>query len=121
MPFTASRRYHLAVIAVLLGGFLTPIGTAGALSPLLTRDASPCVHNIAPPVDFSMTYHEGITSGEAVVSLFPFGVQCTFVATSTGETAESFVPLWPTIAVLGGFAAILVGAAVLVLGYRNAR
>ncbi|MGZ0711327.1 hypothetical protein ACWPKO_23670 (plasmid) [Coraliomargarita sp. W4R53] len=113
------RRLFLAIVAVLVGGFLVFVGTAGALLPLLTRDATACIYNITPPAEFVNKYHEGITSGEAAVSAFPFGAQCTYVATSTGEIAFSIIPLWPTFAVLSGLATLLAGVGGLVLAYTH--
>lgn len=113
------RRFDLSIVAVLVGGFFVFIGIAGGLLPLLTRDSSACMYNITPPVEFATKYQEGISFGEAVVSAFPFGAQCSYVATSTGEIAFSVVPLWPTFAVLGGLALLLAGVGGVVLAYRR--
>lgn len=114
-----ARQFDLSVVAVLLGAVFTLVGAAGALMPLVTRDASACLYNITPPAEFVAKYQEGITATEETISLLPFGAQCSYVATSTGETTLSIVPLWPTLAVLGGLAGVAVGVIGLVLSYRT--
>jgi len=87
--------------------------------PLVTRDASACLYNITPPAEFVTRYQEGITATEETISLLPFGAQCSYVATSTGEATLSIVPLWPTLAVLGGLVGVAVGVIGLVGSYMT--
>lgn len=115
---TQAWRTNVSVYALLLGSVLTVVGIAGALMPLASRDASACVHNITPPAEFVAKYQEGITATGETVSVLPFGAQCSYVATSTGETTLSIVPLWPTIAVLGGLVGIASGVAGLSVSSR---
>ncbi|MET2010157.1 hypothetical protein ABXJ56_01270 [Microbacterium chocolatum] len=116
----ASRRSRAAIASLVIGGILILAGVIGALAPLMTRDASACVYNIQPPADFTARYQEDITATGEMISLFPFGAQCSYLARSTGETALSIVPLWPTMSVLGGVASIALGATSLTLSRRAA-
>lgn len=111
-------QFRVSVLALLLGGVLIAVGVAGALMPFASRDASACLHNITPPAEFVAKYQEGITATRETVSLLPFGAQCSYVATSTGESTISIVPLWPTIAVLGGLIGIALGVAGLIASSR---
>ncbi|GAA0499409.1 hypothetical protein [Microbacterium aurantiacum] len=117
-PLDASRRSRLAIPSLVIGGILILAGIVGALGPLITRDASACVNNVQPPADFTARHQEGITATGEMISLFPFGAQCSYLAPSTGETALSVVPLWPTISVLGGVAGIALGATTLAVSRR---
>lgn len=117
-PLAASRRSRLAIPSLAIGGILILAGVVGAMAPLMTRDASACIYNIQPPADFTARYQEGITATGEMISLLPFGAQCSYLAPSTGETALSVVPLWPTISVLGGVAGIALGATTLAVPRR---
>jgi len=111
----SARWFNLCAVLVLVGGSSVLAGCVGALGPLLTRDATPCIYRITPPADFVAKYQESIAPTAETFSPLPFGVQCAYVATSTGETALSIVPLWPTVASYGGLAAVVAGASGLVL------
>ncbi|TQK20872.1 hypothetical protein FBY40_3417 [Microbacterium sp. SLBN-154] len=106
---------NASVFAVLFGAALIVLGVAAALMPLAGRDATACLHNITPPAEFVAKYQEGIAATGETISLLPLGAQCSYVATSTGETTLSIVPLWPTIAVLSGLAGIALGVTGLIV------
>jgi len=114
-----ARQFDLSVVALLLGASITLVGVAGGLMPLVTRDASACLYNITPPAEFVAKYQEGITATEETISLLPFGAQCSYFATSTGEVAVSIVPLWPTFALFFGLVGVAMGVLGLVVSYRT--
>jgi hypothetical protein len=110
-----------AIVGVLIGGALIPIGLAAGLLPLIGR-RPPCAYSIRPPAEFEAAHLEGISSvGPPEISLFPFGAQCTYLAKATGETATSVLSLWPTAAILGGFTILLVSVAGVLATSRHAR
>lgn len=103
----------------MLAGALIPIGLAGGVSGLVTR-RPPCAYTIQPPAEFVARHLEGISSvGPPEISLFPFGAQCHYLATATGETISSVLPIWPTAAIVGGIAILLISAVGVVVTARR--